>query len=106
MRNSRVNPETYRLALYYAMNPWSGKPNGQHSVPLNVKIIGVPKGRNAERLQVDLIQVFPVNTPVAKPKDKVSKAYFIEAITQILAEHTGRIIDAIPWTVVDFTEEE
>jgi len=118
MKNSRVNPETYHLTLYYTMNPWSGKSvvddkvytvlrdNGQHSIPLNVKIIGVPKGRQAARLRVDLIQVSPVNTPVSKPKDGVSKAHFIEAITEALAAHTGRAIDTIPWTIVDFTEKE
>jgi len=106
MKNSRVNPETYHLALYYAMNPWSGKSNGHHSIPLNVKIICVPKGRQAERLRVDLIQVSPVNTPIAKPKDRAAKAHFIEAITGALAAHTGRAIDTIQWNIVDFTEEE
>ena len=106
MRYSRTNPETYRLALYYAANPWSGQSDRQHSIPLNAKIIGIPTGRHAERLRVDLVQVTSVNTPVAKPKDRASKAYFIAAITRVLAEHSGRTIDTIRWDVVDFTEPE
>jgi len=106
MGSSQTYPETYDLALYYTVNPWSAQLNEQNSVLLNAKIIGVPKGRNAYRLRVDLIQVTPVNTPVAKPKDKATRRYFIETISRMLEEHTGRTIDTIRWSVVDFMEKE
>ena len=106
MGNSQSHPETYNLSLYYTMNPWSVQLNRQDSIPFNAKIVGVPLGRNAERLRVDLIQVTPVNMTVTKPRDKATKRYFIATITQVLAEHTGRIIDPISWHVVDFMEEE
>ena len=102
---SRGSPERFTLPLYYRANPWQTTPS-EGTVAFNVTVIGVPTGKNAKQsLEVHLVQVNAVGTPVIEPKDKAIRQYMIDTIFHASQEHSNRTINDFSWHVVDFSEE-
>jgi len=103
---NRANPAVYNILVYYAVNPWSGSPDGFMCVPLNARVVAIPRGRGAERLEAQLVIISPVhNTSMPDiPQDKQSRIHLSSIITQEMQRLTDKVIDPVRWKLVDFDE--
>jgi hypothetical protein len=102
---SRGTPERFTLPLYYRANPWQTTPS-EGTVAFNVTVIGALTGKNAKQsLEVHLVQVNAVGTPVIEPKDKETRQYMIDTIIHASQEQSNRTVKDFSWYVVDFSEE-
>ncbi len=115
-QTSRTNPGVYEFLLYYAVNPWSATPDGFMCLPVKVRVAAVAKGRQMERLEIQLGNISPVhNTSMPDiPRDKQSCIYLADAITKKLQrliterakekDEAPKIVDPMHWKLVDFDE--
>jgi len=100
---SRADPLVYHLPLYYALNPWASTPHGFLAQAYNVTVYGTLKAKDRSEIELDLIQVSPVNgNGMPEPTDKTVRMHMLSAIIAMLGEQTGKLVRSCTWSIVDF----
>jgi hypothetical protein len=103
---SRINPDVYNLDLYYALDPWSLRPDQFRTACINVTVYATPRGRNQTSLELQLIQVSTSarasSVGMEEPKIRSVKVYLMDAIVESLQNKTGKAVRPFLWSIVDW----
>jgi hypothetical protein len=99
-----MEPDVHFLPLFFSPNPWMGVVSDRNVVPLSVKVITVPSGK--DQIRVDLVDVFSVTGYIPPyPKTKASQNSLLRTILDAVVIKTGKGVEPFKWDVVIYGGE-
>ena len=97
---SRINPLPFNFDLYEVENRWASHPvQFRFRKKAKIAMTAVPRGREANRLEVHNVTIYPESGYL--PLDRESKKEIIQALKDMLGNHTGLDVDRFRWDIVD-----